>query len=309
MRHMQRSGGVRLDQIEAFVAVAEQGGFAAAGRLLGRDASAVSRRIDALETRLGVKLLSRTTRLVALTEAGALYLDRVRTGLSALAVAESEAMEGAVVPRGLIRISTSLTFARLWVIPWLPGFLERHPLVEVELNHGDQFADLVAGGFDLAIRIGELPDSSLIARHLASFETVLCAAPGYLAEHGAPRRPEDLPSHRCLGLTQPHLWPEWRMRRGVERRSVRVQGQLRFDDGGAMVQAAVDGGGIVLASEWSSCRELADGRLVRVLPDWRYDREGAVQIVRPPGGLLPARTRLFMDRVVQEFTPSPPWAR
>lgn len=309
MHELQGWSGPRLDQIAAFAAVADGGGFAPAGRLLGRDASVIARRVDALEARLGVRLLSRSTRRVSLTEVGETYLRRVREILSELAAAEAEATEGAASPRGLLRISMPLTFAQRWVVPWLPAFLNRHPLIEVELHHADRYIDLVGEGFDLAIRLGELPDSSLIVRRIASYDTVLCASPSYLAAHGTPERLEDLEHHRCLGVTLPHLWPEWRLRRGDERASARVGGQMRFDDGGTMVLAAVHGAGIVLASQWSSGRELADGRLVRVLPEWRYDREGAVQIVMPQGRLVPAKTRLFIDRVVQEFTPVPPWAR
>jgi DNA-binding transcriptional LysR family regulator len=307
MQKKQERPEPRLGQIEAFTTVADQGSFAAAARMLGRDASVISRRIDALEARLGVRLLSRTTRRVTLTDVGIVYLQRVRAVLSELSAAEAEAMEQASQPRGLVRVSTSLTFARQWIIPWLPAFLRQHPLIEVELHHGDQFSDLVAGGIDFAIRIGELPDSSLKVRRLADFETILCAAPAYLAEHGTPKQIEDLQQHRCLGLTQPHLWPEWRLRRGSERVTVQVSGQMRLDDGGMMVLAAVNGGGIALASEWSSSRELAEGRLVRVLPEWRYDRDGAIQIVLPPGRLVPAKTRLLIERVAAEFSPNAPW--
>lgn len=312
MGSVQNSQGIptaQLNQIEAFAAVADQGGFAAAARVLGRDASVVSRRVDALEARLGVRLLSRTTRRVALTEVGGAYLRRVREIVSELAAAEAEALESAATPRGLLRVSMPLIFARLWIVPWLPAFLERNPLIEIEMHYDDRYVDLVAEGFDLAIRMGQLPDSSLVVRRIASFETVLCAAPSYLAAHGAPERLEDLSRHRCLGVHKAEFWPEWRMRRGDERATVRVNGQLRFNDGGSMVLAGVHGGGILLASQWSGGKELADGRLVRVLPEWRYDRDCAVQIVLPHGRLLPAKTRLFIDRVVEEFTPVPPWAR
>lgn len=309
MQNLQERTGAQLDQIETFAAVAEHGGFAAAARVLGRDASVLSRRLDALEGRLGVRLLSRTTRQVALTEVGSVYLQRVRAILSELVAADAEATEGAATPRGLLRVSMPVTFARLWVVPWLPAFLERHPFVEVELHHGDRFVDLVAESFDAAIRIGALADSSLIVRHLASFETILCASPAYLQAHGTPERLVDLQDHRCLGLNQPHLWPDWRLRRGDERATVRVQGQLRFDDGGSMVLAALHGGGIILASHWSVGKDVAAGRLIRVLPEWRFDHDGTAQIVLPPGRLVPAKTRLFVDRVLQEFSPSAPWTQ
>lgn len=308
MRTAHERTDARLDQIETFAAVADLGGFAAAGRALGRDASVIARRIDALEARLGVRLLTRSTRRIALTAVGEVYLRRMREVLSDLSAAEAEAIDGAASPRGLLRMSMPLVFARHWVVPWLPAFLEKYPNIEVELHHADRYIDLIGEGFDLAIRLGELPDSSLVARRLARYDTVLCASPAYLAANGTPQRIEDLEQHRCLGVTLPHLWPEWRLRRGDERRTVRVGGQLRFDDGGTMVLAAVHGAGIVVASQWSSGWELADGRLIRVLPDWRYDQEGAVQIVMPQGRDVPARTRLFIDRLIEVFTPVPPWA-
>ena len=304
----EKSGG-QLDQIEAFVAIAEHDSFAAAARVLGKNPSVLSRRIDALERRLGVRLFARTTRKVGLTEVGAAYLQKVRIILTELTAADVEAAEGAARPRGLLRVTMPRTFARLWVMPWLPAFLRDYPDIELELELGDRYFDLVAEGFDLAIRFGGLADSSLIVRHLASFETILCASPAYLAWAGTPRTLEDLQNHRCLRLKVPNFWPDWRLRRGDERATVHPPAQFRTDDGSSMVDAALGGGGIMLASEWSCGRYLAEGRLVRVLPDWRLDHEGNAQIVLPPGRLVPAKTRLFVERVVSEFSPSAPWAR
>ena len=309
MQAMHEKPGGQLEQIEAFTAIAEHGGFAAAARVLGKDPSVLSRRIDALERRLGVRLFARTTRKVGLTEVGAAYLQKVRIILAELAAADVEAAEGAARPRGLLRVTMPRTFARLWIVPWLPAFLRDYPEIEIELELGDRYFDLVAEGFDLAIRLGGLADSSLIVRHLASFETILCASPVYLAEAGMPRTLEDLQNHRCLRLKVPNFWPDWRLRRGDERVTVLAPAQFRTDDGSSMVLAALDGGGIMLASEWSCGRHLAEGHLVRVLPEWRLDHAGNAQIVLPPGRFVPAKTRLFIERVVAEFSPSAPWAR
>jgi DNA-binding transcriptional LysR family regulator len=309
MQILHEKAGGQLDQIEAFAAVVEHGGFAAAARILGKDPSVLSRRVDALERRLGVRLLARTTRTVGLTEVGAAYLQKIRVVLAELTAADAEAAEGAARPRGLLRMTMPRTFARLWVVPWLPAFLREYPDIEIELELGNRFFDLVAERFDLAIRLGGLADSSLVVRHLASFENVLCASPGYLAEAGTPHTLGDLQNHRCLGLTVPNFWPEWRLRRGEERATVHVPHQFRTDDGSSMVLAALAGGGIMLASEWSCGRHLAEGSLVRVLPDWRMDHEGNAQIVLPPGRLVPAKTRLFIERVIAEFSPSAPWSR
>jgi DNA-binding transcriptional LysR family regulator len=303
--HGRASGD--LEQIETFLAVAEHGGFAAAARVRGRDPSVLSRRVEALERRLGVRLLTRTTRKVALTEVGAAYLQKVRTILAELAAADAEAAEGAARPRGLLRATMPRTFARLWIAPWLPAFLREYPEIEVELELGDRYCDLVAEGFDLAIRFGGLADSSLVVRHLASFETIICASPAYLAEAGTPDTLDDLNGHRCLGLMVPNVWPDWHLRRADERATVRVAGQFRSDDGGSMVAAALNGGGIMLASEWSIGKYIASGQLIRVLPEWRLDHEGNAHILLPPGRLVPAKTRVFVDRLIAEFTPSPPW--
>jgi DNA-binding transcriptional LysR family regulator len=309
MQDMHDKSGGRLDQIETFAAVVEHGGFAAAARILGKDPSVLSRRIDALERQLGVRLLSRTTRQVGLTEVGAAYLQKIRIILAELTAANVEAAEGAARPRGLLRVTMPGTFARLWVVPWLPAFLREYPEIEIELDLGDRFFDLIEEKFDLAIRLGGLADSSLVVRHLATFDTVLCASPAYLAEAGTPHTLEDLQKHRFLRLTVPNFWPDWRLRRGGERITVHVPRQLRTDDGSSMVLAALGGGGIMLASEWSCSMHINEGRLVRVLPDWKMDHEGNAQIVLPPGRLVPAKTRVFMERVIAEFSPSAPWAR
>lgn len=309
MQAMQERTGAYLEQIEAFAAVAENGGFAAAARALGRDASVISRRLDALEARLGVRLLSRTTRRVALTETGISYLRRVQAILAEMSAADVEAAEGSAEPRGLLRLSMPATFARLWVAPWLPDFLKMHPQVRMELHHGDRFVDLVSEGFDAAIRLGVLQDSSLIVRRVVGFETILCASPAYIAANGAPERPQELERHACIGLALPQLWPDWRLRRGEEQVSVRVSGPIVSDEGGSMTVAGINGAGIMVASEWSIGTDLAAGRLVRVLPEWRYDWTSSVHIVMPPGKFVPAKTRAFIERVIAEFSPVPPWKR
>lgn len=306
---MQERTGAYLEQIDAFAAVAAHGGFAAAARALGRDASVISRRLDALEARLGVRLLSRTTRRVTLTETGTSYLRRVQAILVEMSAADVEAAEGAAEPRGLLRLTMPATFARLWVVPWLPSFLDMHPHVRIDLHHGDRFVDLVSEGFDAAIRLGVLRDSSLIVRRLVGFETVLCASPAYIAAHGAPDEPQDLERHACLGLSLPQAWPDWRLRRGEEQVTVHVSGPLISDEGASMTVAGINGAGIMVASEWSIGPDLASGRLVRVLPEWRFDWTSAVHIVLPPGRFVPAKTRAFIDRLVQELTPIPPWNR
>ncbi len=306
---MQERTRSRLEQIDAFVAVVEHGGISAAARALDRDPSVISRRLDALEARLGVRLLFRTTRRITATEAGAAYLTRVRTILAELTAADAEAAEGAATPRGLVRLSLPATYARRWIAPLLPAFVASYPQVQLELLHSDRFVDLVAEGFDAAVRIGELSDSSLMVKHLASFETVLCASPDYLARRGTPSWPEDLEGHECLRFPMQGFRGGWKLRNGDERVTQRVSGSIISDEGEGLLAACLAGGGILPASDWEIGQELADGRLVRVLPGWRFDVDGSVQVVLPPGRLVPAKTRVFIDWLVRDFAPTPPWRR
>lgn len=306
---MQERSRPQFEQIDAFVAVVENGGISAAARALDRDPSVISRRLDALEARLGVRLLSRTTRRITLTEAGAAYLSRVRTILGELLVAESAAAAGAAVPRGLLRLSLPATYARRWIAPRLPEFVAAYPEVQLELLHTDRFVDLVAEGFDAAVRIGELSDSSLTVRRLAPVETILCASPEYVARRGAPSEPGDLERHECLRFPMDRFRQGWKLRNGEERVTQRVSGSIVSDEGEGLVAACVAGAGILPASDWEIGQELANGRLVRVLSGWRFDVESAVQVVLPPGRLIPAKTRVFVDWLVSDFALSPPWLR
>lgn len=306
---MQGSGdGARLEEIEAFAAAAEGGGFAAAAKRLGRDASVVSRRVTALEARLGVRLLARTTRRAAVTEAGAAYLRRVQAVLAELAAADAEAADRAVVPRGLLRLALPAAFGRMWVAPLLPGFLAAYPAIRVEIEHSDRHVDLVADGMDAAVRVGTLPDSGLVVRRLAPFRRLLCASPAYLAARGTPDAPEALARHACLGFAGHRFGPNWPMRRGSERVTVCTNGPLVSDDGEAPAAATVGGAGIMLAADWLIGRELADGRLVEVLPGWSEGDGGAVHAVLPPGRPVPAKMRAFVDWIAAAFAPVAPWS-
>ncbi len=309
VHQVQERARPQFEQIDTFAAVVEHGGISAAARALDRDPSVISRRLDALEARLGVRLLSRTTRRITLTEAGAAYLTRVRTILGELAAADAEATEGAAMPRGLLRLSLPATYARRWIAPRLPEFVAAYPGVQLELLHTDRFVDLVAEGFDAAVRIGELSDSSLTVRRLAFVKTVLCASPDYVARRGAPAEPADLEGHECLRFPMAGFRQGWRLRRGDERITQRVSGSIVSDEGEGLVAACIAGGGILPASDWEVGQDLASGRLIHVLPDWRFDVEAAVHVVMPPGRLIPAKTRVFVEWLAKDLAPTPPWLR
>lgn len=292
-----------FDQLVAFVAVAESGSFTKAAKKLGRDASVISRRIGLLEERLGVRLLSRTTRRVILTEIGALYHRRVQTLLEELASASQEASDSAGSPRGLLRVSLPVTFGRHWIAPMFPRFLTQHPQIRIDARFTDRMVDVVAEGFDVAIRVGMvLRDSSLTARRLASYKNLLVASPAYLAANGKPRTPNDLLKHSCLGFTGHAAWPDWALARAGKRKTVRPTGSLVADNSESLLMAALHGLGIMLAPDWLAGPGLREGKLVQVLPGWSGKGDGGVYAIMPPGHLVPSKTRLFVDEVSKSIT-------
>lgn len=299
-----------LEEVAAFLAVLDTGGFAPAARVLGRDASVLSRRVSSLERRLGVRLLERTTRRVGPTEAGRRFADRARMALTLLADAEREAADAGAAPRGTLRLALPEAFGRLWVAPILPDFLTDFPNVRIEAFFSDRFVDLVGEGIDLAIRIGRLADSSLVARKLGAERRLVCAAPSYLAARGTPLAPADLAAHDGLLYALFDSPSEWHFLREGERARVRLSGPLLTDNVECLVHAAVAGKGVILCSEWLVGRELAAGRLVPLLEDWSVGSEAsgeaAIHLVRPSARFTAGKTRAFADWIAARLSP-PPW--
>jgi DNA-binding transcriptional LysR family regulator len=306
---MQQSLFSDLNELAAFVALADTGSFAAAGRQLGRDPTAVSRRLSAMEARLGVRLAERSTRKVALTEAGQTYLERIRPLLHELQAAGREAVAFADgEARGHLRITLPGNFGRLWLTPLIVDFLRQHPRVTLEADTSNRFVDLIGERFDLAIRLGELPDSRLVARKVAERRRLLCASPDFLARHPAIRTPQALKDYPCLCFTgrhDPYRWTFTQPSGGTV--GVTVSGPLASDDAELLVEAAVSGLGIVYTSDWYANRELAAGRLVEVLPDWPLLDRGGVYIVMPAVAGLPSKTRAFTHWIAERLR-LPPWA-
>lgn len=284
-----------MDELDVFIAVAETGSFVEAAKRLGRDASVLSRRMSQLEKRLGVQLLSRTTRSVVLTEVGMVYLRRVRSAMDEIASAEQEASNSAASPQGLLRVSLPVAFGRLWIAPLLPGFLRDYPSIRVDARFSDRYVDVVSEGYDVALRVGRLRDSSLTTRKIASYRSLLAASPAYLEEHGTPSRPEDLAEHACLGFTNNPSWPDWQF----GKKTVRVSGPLSGDNSEALLSAAIDGLGIVLLPDWLAGAAVKEGKLLEVLPGATGAEAGAVFAVMPPGRLIPVKTKVFVDAVVR----------
>lgn len=306
MHELKQRGG--LEQVEAFVAVAELGSFAAAAARIGRDPSALSRRVSMLEQRLGVRLLARTTRNVAVTDAGRIFLKRAQVALEELASASAEVMAGAGIVGGTLKVAVPNTFGRIWIAPLLPKFCQRFPDIRLDVRFDDRFADIVSEGFDLAIRVGALRSSSLISRRIAGRRSILCASPDYLKRRGRPRSPEDLARHDCIGFTGHAFWPDWPLQKGSQRKTIKPKGPLVTDNAEANLQAAITGLGVVLSADWLAGAALKSGKLVEILPGWTAGGAGAIYVVMPPGKLIPAKTRAFADFVADGLKAGAAWS-
>ena len=297
----------RLACLEAFVRVAESGTFSAAAIALRLPKSAVSRQVAALEEELGVRLINRTTRSLSLTEAGRGYLERASRILADIEDANRCVSQLQATPRGHLRISAPMSFGFLHLAPALTDFLIRYPEVSVDVVMNDRFVDVVEEGFDVAVRIGSLADSSLIARRLAPNRLALCASPAYLAQHGAPRTPEDLRGQSCLINSNIAASREWRfVGPGGEAIVVPVSSRASFNNGDAMRIAAARGLGFVRLPTFICGDDLRSGALVSVLADY-VPQLSAIHAVYPQGRHLSPTVRAFVDFLVARFGPEPYW--
>ncbi|MBQ1764061.1 MAG: LysR family transcriptional regulator [Aquincola sp.] len=288
-----------LDELQAFVAVAQAGSFTAAAARLGKDGSTVSRRIAALESRLGVRLVERTTRRVALTQSGAAYLARVTTVFDELASATADLSASSEQPHGVLRITAPLSYGRLWLAPLLPRFLQQHPQLRLDVHYSDRLVDVVAEGFDAAVRIGQLADSSLVARRLGGIKRSLVASRAYLQRHGTPQRPEELRQHRCLQFSSAPAAAPWLLRQPTQRVKLALQPALVADDAESLLTAAAGGAGIAAVTDWLLERHPLRRHLVPVLPDWELGEAGAIYLVTPGTRFLPAKTKAFIALAAQ----------
>ncbi len=295
-----------LGDLEVFVRVIAAGSMSTAARDLGLSPAVVSKRIKRLEDKLGTRLLQRTTRQISLTEAGQGFHERVLTVLGGLEEAEAFASGRSSEVNGTLKISASTSFGRMHVAPHLKPFMEAHPDLAIHLVLSDEFTDIVGGGFDLAIRIAELNDSSLVARRLAPVRRVLCAAPAYLAEHGTPATLDDLKRHRCLPA---HNHESWRLEGPNGPVTLRPEGMLITNSSEVIREAVIAGLGIALRSTWDVGAELKSGTLVQVLPQYESSRNVALSAVYPSRQFLPAKVRLFIDYLAELYGPVPYWER
>lgn len=297
----------RLSGMAVFVRVVEEESFSAAARVLGLSKSAVSKQVAALEDRLGARLLNRTTRRLSLTDAGVAFYDRAQRIVADAEEAEAAVSQLSATPRGVLRVNAPVSFGVQHLGPVLPEFMDAHPDLSVELTLNDRFVDLVEEGFDVAVRIGRLPDSSLIARRLAPLRRVVVASPAYVAAHGAPQQPEDLRDHACLLYAYLLRGDAWALR-GPEGRAVevRVDGRLRANNGDVLRAALLGGMGVAYMPSFLVGNDLAEGRLVRLLPEWQDDSAG-IYAVHPHARLVPPKVRAFVDFLAERYGNCPAW--
>lgn len=289
------------DELATLLALSDEGSFAAAGRALQRHPSVLSKRLNALERRLGVRLVERTTRQLHLTHEGQRLVDKVREATDLIAQAQREAAEGAAQLRGRLRVALPAAMGRRLLGAMVAEFALAHPQVTLELEYADRLVDIVGERFDAAIRIGRLADSRLVATRLCGHQRIMAAAPAYLAQHGSPQVPADLAQHNCLGFTGLLSYPEWQLTQAGARHSVVVRGSLVSNDNEALLAAATLGVGILAGGDWLINPAIASGQLVRVLPQWQLDADAGIYLVRPSARFSTAAMTAFRSWVVDWF--------
>lgn len=296
----------RVTHISTFVAVAETESFTAAAERLDLSRAMASKHIQALEDRLGVKLLERTTRRVRLTDAGRRYLERARRLLHDLEVADTEARGERLAPAGLLRINGPVSFSQAHLAAAIAPFLSRYPELSVDLTVNDRVVDLLEEGYDVAVRIGRLADSTLVARRLAPVALHLAASPDYLARHGVPRHPDDLADHACLTYAYSSEGLIWRFTDGAGgEAAVRPRGHMSGNNGDVLTEAAAAGAGIVQQPDFVLGPYFAAGTLVPLLPGW-HPPDLAVHAVHHQTRHVSAKIRVFIDYLA-EIWRTPPW--
>lgn len=291
----------RARALETFAAVAAEGSFSAAGRLLGLTPSAVSRAVDRIEDRLGVRLLLRSTRALTLTAEGQAYLGSARRILSDLDEAE-QAIADRGAPRGRLRVSAAHSHGRLCIVPLLGEFARRYPNIVVDISLSDPLVDVAAGQADVAIRFGPLADSPLTARKLGENGRIIVASPAYLKCHGTPLVPEDLYDHNCLNFNFRRAEPVWPFRKQGRDYALSVRGTIEANNGETLGQLAADGVGITRVGRFSVQPELASGQLVPLLEDYNPGDIETIHAVFLGGVNVPARLRLFVDFLAERLT-------
>lgn len=294
-----------ITSMALFAEVVRRQSFTAAAKEAGLAKSAVSKRISGLEDRLGVRLLTRTTRRLVLTEEGVRFYEHCAALLSSAEAAEAAVADAGTAPRGPLRVNAPITFAQMFLVDALAGFLGRHPGIDVQLSTDDHIVDVVEGGFDVVIRITRLRDSSLVARRLATNRLVVCGSPAYLAAHGRPETPAALIGHNCLHYSLVPREGEWGFSGTSGSYVVPVRGNLSSSDGTVLRLAARAGLGLAVVPFFMAARDVAQGRLELVLEGSRRAEVG-IYAMFASRKHLPARTKLLLDDLTRHFA-APDW--
>jgi DNA-binding transcriptional LysR family regulator len=300
-----------IDALNSFLAVASSNSFSQVAKSQAVAVSSVTRKIDWLEAEIGTRLFHRSSRRVMLTDAGEQFLPRARNILAELAQAKDAVAAINADPRGLMTITAPTIFGRRHLAHAVASFLERYPMIEVDLHVSDALVDLAEQRVDVAIRIGQLPDSDLVATRLATLRPLVCASPAYIARHGRPATPEDLLQHDCITTTTPAAsGPAWRFA-GIHRgATLPVRGKLRTDDKDCALQATLAGIGIAHLASWVISDDIVAGRLVSLFPDARSPDPRtlpAIHALRMPGRSYEAKARLFIAHLREVIGETPYW--
>ncbi|RIW07859.1 LysR family transcriptional regulator [Vibrio harveyi] len=295
---------MNIEHLKLFVRLASTHNISMAGQELGLSPAVASAHINKLEEGLGVRLVHRTTRKVSLTEEGQAFLPHAEEVLATVEAARGAVGVGHKAPTGTLRVTASASFGRLHLVPALKGFMAKYPELTIDFRFSDSIIDMVEGGFDVAVRLAELKDSSLVARKLAPDRRIVVASPEYLAQHGTPQSPEELVNHECVTLAGMENWvfetPEGQY-------SMRASGSFRTDNGDAMRDACIDGLGVSINSIWSVYKQLQKGELVEILQDYPLVMNASIWAVYPSSRLIAPKVRAFIDYFAEYYGQPPYW--
>lgn len=300
-----------LEAMHTFVRVVQAGSFSAVARQLGTSPASVFRAINALEDKVGARLLNRSSRRLTLTEAGELYASKLDVILNDIADLNTELSQLQLTPRGILRVHTRVSLGMRHLAPLLPSFLERHPELKIDLRLSDGQVDLTGENIDVAIGFGQMIGTALVTRKLVASPRVMCASPAYIGRCGKPGVPGDLDRHNCLTFRSQEGQPIWRFLRGRELCEVRVSGNLQAEYGDVLRKAALAGLGIVLLPTWTIAEDLEAGRLVGMLLDYQASPFGFdhdVQVVTHRGRHRTLKVRLFLEFLDEAFASKQAWA-
>jgi DNA-binding transcriptional LysR family regulator len=297
-----------LEGMRTFIAVVQDGSFSAAARRLGQSPQLVSKYVGQLEDRLGARLVNRSTRRLSLTEAGRGYAERCRQILDEIDEMESAVGDTSTHARGNLRVNGPMSFGITHLAPAVAGYQATQPDVDIEMVMNDRIVDVVAEGFDVAVRIGRLEESTLIARHIAPVRLVACASPGYVERHGAPATPEHLRDHNCIVYSYYATRSTWTFERDGRSHTVHVSGNFVANNGDAVRQVAIANGGIILQPTFIVGDALRAGKLVPLLEDYDLPDLG-VYVVYAHRQYLSAKVRTFVDFLTGHFGDPPYWDR